>query len=234
MTLLTMIQASARDIGITVPDTVIGNTNPMVQELLQCAQDEGFDLMRRGTWQEIRKQQTFLSTATEEQTNCIPTDLDRFIEESFWNRTRKRPLYGPVTPQEWQNLKAWTASPVVDTFCMRSNAILVIPTMTAGETCAFEYVSKNWCQSPALVAQDEWTADGDTGILSERIMQYGVIWRYRQKKGLPWQADYDKWDSRCKVALGGNQPQRTINFGDAGWTGRRPGITIPEGSWTNA
>ena len=239
MTLLTMTAASARLIGITAPSTVIGNTDPQVAELLACAQDEGFDLMRRGTWEMLDKVKSFAATAVQVgtlnyaiQTNAMPADYDRFIQETFWNQTRKRPLYGPVTAQEWQNLIAWTSSPVVDTFRFVNTEIWITPVPTAGDVMAFEYISKNWCQSAADVPQSEWLADDDTGILSEDIMKLGIVWRFKQKKGLPFQADYDKWDARCRQALVQNMPQRTINFGSGVSTGRRPGISVPEGSWT--
>lgn len=231
MSLLTIIQAAAREVGVTAPSTVIGNSDPQVAELLAIAQEEGFDLMRRGTWQILDKTQTFVAVAQTIQTAAIPSDFDRFVQETFWNRTRKRPLYGPVTSQEWQNLIAWTSSPVVDTFRYVQNQIWITPNPSAGDTMAYEYISQNWCQSAGSVGKSAWSVDTDTGVLSEGIMTYGVVWRFKQKKGLPFQAVYDMWDSRCKQALVSDMPQRTINFGNAFSTGRRPGIAVPEGSW---
>jgi hypothetical protein len=238
MTLLTMVSAAAQLIGIPAPGSVIGNSSPQVQELLACAQDEGFDLMRRGAWQVLDTNTTFSAVATAVsgttyaiQTGAVPSDYDRFLQETFWNRTRKRPLYGPVTAQEWQNLVAWTSSPVVDTFRFVGSQIWIIPAPTAGDVMAYEYISKNWCQSSGGTGQSEWLADTDTGVLDEDIMKLGVVWRFKQKKGLPFMADYDKWDARARQALVQDMPQRTINFGSGVSTGRRPGISVPEGSW---
>lgn len=232
MTLLTMVQQAALMVGITQPSVVVGSTNQQVQELLACAQEEGRKLMKRGVWQVLRKQQLFSAVAQEIQTNMIPSDYDRFVNETFWNRTRRRPLYGPMTPQEWQNLKAWTSSPVSDTFTMRGNDIYIIPTPTAGDEMAYEYVSKNWCQSSGGTPQDEWLADTDTGILPERIMQMGIQWRYKQKKGLKFMPDYQVYETEVKQQLAGDNPLRTVNFGNPNWIGRYPGIAVPDGSWS--
>lgn len=226
-----MTQAAARLIGIPAPSTVIGNTDPQAAELLACAQDEGFDLMRRGLWQALMTVKTFTAVAQTVQTSAVPSDYDRFVQETFWNRTRKRPLYGPVTAQEWENLVAWTSSPVVDTFRFVGDNIWIIPNPTAGDTMAYEYISENWCESSGGTGQAEWAADTDVGVLDERIMTLGVVWRFKQKKGLPFMADYDKWDARARQALVQDMPQRTINYGDGVSTGRRPGISVPEGSW---
>jgi len=232
MSLLTLIQQAARRIGVTPPTVVVNSTDANTQELLTCAQEEGFQLMRRGTWQVLRKQKEHTALAQEVQTNMIPADFDRFVQETFWNRTKKRILWGPITPQEWQNLKAWTATPAMDTFTVRGGNILIIPNPTAGDQMYFEYISKNWCQSSGGTAQDEWLADTDTGILDEKLMRLGVIWRYKQKKGLKADIDFQNYETQVKQALTVDQPQRTVNFGEDSWIGRRPGISVPPGSWS--
>lgn len=238
MTLLTTIGAACGIIGIPAPSTIVGNTNQLTVELLQCAQEEGFELMRRGTWQVLDTVKQFTATPTQVgslnyaiQTGAIPTDLDRFIQETFWNYTRKRPLFGPVTAQEWQNLIAWTSSPVVDTFRYVGDEIWITPAPTSGDNMAYEYISKNWCESSVGSGQPQWMADTDVGVLDERTMSQGIVWRFKAKKNFPWQSDFDKWDATVKQALTQDMPQRTINSGDAWSTGRRPGISVPEGSW---
>lgn len=226
-----MIQFAASRVGITPPSVVVGSTDLQVQELLTVAQEEGFQLMRRGTWQILRKQQQFTAVAQEIQTNMIPSDFDRFVQETFWNRTRKRILWGPITPQEWQNLKAWGATPAMDTFVIRGGNVLITPNPSAGDQMYFEYISKNWCRSSGGTPQDEWLADTDTGILDEKIMRQGVVWRYKQKKGLKFDIDARNYETQVRQALTQDQPQRTVSLGEDATTGRRPGISVPPGNW---
>jgi hypothetical protein len=75
-------------------------------QLLGLAQQEGKELARRHTWQRSSRKQTFTATATETQSTAIPSDFDRFIDETMFNRTRKRHVYGPLNPQEWQFQKS--------------------------------------------------------------------------------------------------------------------------------
>jgi len=232
LSLLTLVQRAALRIGLTPPSVVYNSTEQNVKELLECAQEEGEELMRRGTWQVLRKQQTFTAVAQEVQTSAVPSDFDRFINETFWNRTRKIPFWGPVTPQEWQTLLAWNASPVTNTFTFRGNDILITPNPTAGDTMAFEYISKNWCQSSGGTAQSAWAADTDTGILDEKLMRLGVIWRYKQKKGFNFSADLENYETQVKQALTKDMPMQTVSFGDTQMPGRFPGIAVPQGSWS--
>ena len=155
MTLLTTLQDVAVKIGIDRPSSVIGSTDTTVKELLSFAQEEGKSLSKANDWQILIKEQTFTTTATETQASAIPSDFDRFVNETFWNRSKYRTLTGPLTPQEWQAVKASTISPVTDCFRYRGGSLLIAPTPTAGETMAFEYVSKRTWDIPARQLHDK-------------------------------------------------------------------------------
>jgi len=229
MSLLTIVQNAATKIGVSRPDTVINNTSDEVGELLSFAKTEGKELMRRFDWQILRKEKTETTVATEEQT-ALPSDFDRFVNETFWNRTRKHPLYGPLTPQQWQRIKTWNSSPVTDSFTYRGNKILINPVPAAGETIAYEYISKNFCQSYALVAQSTWAADTDIGILDEHLMELGLVVRFKMSKGLDAGADLAEYDTQVMIAIGSESPKRTLNMTSCGNEYSR-GIVIQEGDW---
>lgn len=231
MTCLTTVQNAALRIGLTPPSVVIGATDQQTRELLEVAQEEGVQLMKRAMWQVLRKQRLFPALAQEEQTAMVPSDYDRFVNETFWNRTRKIPFYGPLTPQQWQQFLAWDSSPVTNTFTFRGNDILVTPNPTAGDTFAFEYISKNWCESAGGTPQDQWEADSDVGILPERLMTLGIVWRYKQKKGLQWLPDYENYDTQVKQAATADSPMPTLSFGNYNYPARFPGVVVPQGNW---
>lgn len=233
LTLLQICQSAADEVGIMRPDAVIGSQAPEVQKLLRYAVKEGREVIKRGYWQGLRSEQTFTSLAQESQTNMIPTDFDRFVNETFWNRSRRRPLLGPVTPQQWQNIKAWTTSPVQDTFIVRGSNILISPVPAAGQTFAFEYISKNYCQSSGGTAQSVWTADTDTPRLPDEIFVLGVTWRYKQSEGLPFENDLGAYEGQIKQYLTSDTAKRTISMSQSqvGMNGR-PGVVVPEGDWS--
>lgn len=186
MTLLSIIQDAADELSLIRPDSVIGNTDSEVQKLLRYANKCGVKLMRAYPWQALRTEQSFTALGQEEQTSIIPTDFDRFVAETFWNRTVVCLVAGPVSAVEWQSLKAssyaLTARPK---FTRRGNSVLYIPTPTAGDSLAFEYVSRNWCQSSGGTGQAAWAADDDTGVLDEELLTLGTIYEYAAGEDLP-------------------------------------------------
>lgn len=229
MSLLTLILSACDRIGLKRPTTVIGATDQTTRTLLAFANEEGQDLAKLHTWQRLRKEATFVTVAAEQQTASVPSDWLKFVPETFWNRTSKRPLYGPKSPQEWQQMKAWTTSPVVDSFMLRGGLIQIFPAPTAGETCAYEYGSKNWVDSGGSYF-DAFQADADTTLVPERLIAMGVVWRFKQSRGLAWEGDYGKWETSFAQERINDEPATTVQF--AAPRERRPGVGIPEGSWT--
>lgn len=234
MTLLTMIGSVSRRIGQPPPTVVIASTEETVLRLLEIAEDEGRELARYGDWKVLRREHTFATTATESQTNThTPADLGAFIDGTIWNRTRKMPVYGPVSAAEWQAWQAQGNFPVTDTFYLRGTTWVQNPVPPAGQTIAYEYRSSYWCKSSGGTLQETWAADSDLGVLPERLMELGIIWRYKQARGMDWATDYDKYMFQVQQALAADQPRAVIDMsGGDRLTQGTPGLVVPEMNWT--
>lgn len=232
MSLTTIVTAACSELGVPVPSPIFGGTTTDAAKWLGLANREGKELSKRYTWQRITKEETFISLAQESQTGAIPTDLDRFVNETFFNRTRKRQVMGPLTSQEWQVRKATTASVVYDTFRVRGNEILLMPTPVAGETYAYEYVSKNWLTNAAGdTEREEWGADSDVALLDENLIVLGLKWRWQESMGLDYAETFRTYEMQVSQAMARDGSKRTLSFtGDRTWDKPRyPGVI--EGSW---
>lgn len=228
MTLLQICKDAADEIGIDRPSSVIANPQPHVQKLLRYANKCGIRLMKVVDWQILRKEQTFTSIDNETQTGILPADFDRFIVETFWDRSASKLLIGPITPVEWQSLKA-TGYTGDKKFIYRGGSVMTIPAFSAGSSLAFEYVSRNWCQSNASVAQAAWAADTDTGILDEELMTLGIKVLYLVDEGLPAAVAMKDFDDHFVTLLGNDQPTAGIMvsadiFGGARHFGGTPSV----------
>lgn len=201
MSLLTLCQAAARQLNVAVPSSIVGNTaNETAMLLLRLASEEGFSLMRRYPWQVLTAEKTFTTVAADEQTSAIPDDYDRMIPETMFNRGTRRRVAGPLSPEEWQQTKATLVTYVNPTFRIRGDALLMSPNPPAGETVAYEYVSKHFCKSSGGTTQADWLDDGDLGRLDEGLMALGLVWRFRQVKGLSYAEDLNLYERRVSDA----------------------------------
>ena len=234
MSLLTLIQDAADRLGVVRPSSVVGSADQQVRQLLALAQQDGKELARRYPWQVIVKEKTFSATATETQSSVIPSDFDRFVPETFYNRTAKRYVEGPLNAQEWQNYKASTTNIISDAFRVRGDSLLMAPTPTADDSYAFEYISLWWCTTsggttPTLAA---WAADSNVGILPEEIMTLGVIWRFLRAKGLDYAEAFRTYEIQVMQAMSRDGGKRVINMGRSRDYSAPFTPTFPDGSWS--
>lgn len=229
MTLLSIVQDACDRLGLARPDAAYSSSDQQIIQLVALAQQEGKELARRHGWQALTAEQTFTATATETQSSAVPSDFDRFIDGTFYNRTQKRPVHGPYNAQEWQFSKGVLTTTIVEVWRQRGDDILIAPTPTAGDTYAFEYVSTQWCQSSASVAQAAWASDADTAKLSEEIITDGVVWRFLKAKGFDYAEEFRTYELQVKQRIARDGGKPILNAGRSRSASR--GAYVPDGNW---
>jgi len=228
MTLLSIIQDACDVIGLDRPAAVVGGTDQNARTMLAVANREGRELYKRYPWQKLLNENAFQIVTEDENQGELPVNFDRFVDESFWNITRRRQVYGPISQMEWQALTATTAPAVVDVWRIYQNAIYIKPTPTLGDRYSFLFVSKYWAFGGVGIS-DKFQSDEDETYLNEELITLGVIWRFLQSRGLEYgeaRQTYETAVSREMARDGGRMRMQT---GLA--TPWRPGIGVPEGDW---
>lgn len=222
MSLLSIVQDIADEAGLTRPSAAYGSTDPAIQQVVRVVNKVGKRLVTEAPWQALRKEKTFTGVAGETQTSIIPADFDRFIPETFWDRTNNVLFSGPVTSTEWQGLKAGSYSDTsLPRFAYRGGDVLIIPGLDGGESLAFEYVSTQWCQSSGGTGQTAWAADTDTGVLDEELLTLGGLYELLAALGQPSQAAAAQYQARMKRLLGNDQARvDVLSAGDIFGGGR--------------
>ncbi len=230
MTLLTIIQAVADEIGLPRPATVLSSTDPTVRQLLALANREGKLLALRYPWQALTKEASFTTVAQESQgaLTAIAPDFARFRNDTMVDRARAWPILGPLSAAEWQRSYGTGAS--VDRFRVRGGAVLFTLVPAAGRTIHFEYLSRNWCRDAAATTEREaWAADDDAGILDEDLMALGVKWRFLKAKGLDYAEEFRDYEARLYDARASDGGKPRLDVGADG--AARFGAAVPDGSW---
>lgn len=216
MSLLTICQRAARKLSISVPSAITsatGNKDAML--LLEIAQEEGYELARRANWSALRKEHSFTTVAADSQGSAsIPSDLSLFVPETFFNRTARRPVFGPVTPQEWQQYKTNLCVPSDPQWIRRGASLLMAPTQGAGQSVYYEYISTKWARSAGGAEQTEFLADSDTHIWSnDNILKLGLIWRWRKHKSLSFEDEREEYERVVadEIMRDGGKPRLNVN-----------------------
>lgn len=233
MSLLSVINTAQAVLNLPVTSTVYTHTGESQKQLVQLSNQGGRALARRFAWQALTTEKTFTTTATEEQTGsgaALPSDFGWIVNETLWNRTTTERFTGPLSPVSWQAQKAQGTVLAESQYRLRGNSIYLMPAPTAGQTGAYEYVSKYWCESSGGTDQEKWAADTDVGRLDEYLLTLDVIWRYQAAKGLDFTMAKNDFEEQVSLAIGRDGTRKRVSVAGPGI--RPLGVgRVPEGSW---
>jgi hypothetical protein len=159
-------------------------------------------------------------------------DFGWVLNDTMWDRTVRRPVYGPKYPAEWQQLQAQFLQGPWWQYRIRGNQVLFTPNPPPGDQIYFEWVSKYWCTSVSgtVQTQSAYAIDTDYSILDERLITLDTLWRYKQAKGLSYSEDFDKADAAIADAMTRNAAKPRLNLGGA-MTDIYPAVLVPAGNW---
>lgn len=232
MSCLTIVQDALVRIGLPSPSAAVGSSDGNASRMLALVNQEGKHLARRYTWQALVNEKTFTSVAQAAQTSAIPDGFDRFLPETMWNRTRNRLVSGPLTAREWQDIQGSSTTVVYDAFRQRGDSLLIEPTPTAGDTYAFEYVTKYWAtDSDGTNAKAAFENDSDESLLDAELLTLGGIWRFLQSRGLDYGEAFRNYEKEVKTMTARDGGARVINMAKGG-SSRSPRYPLfPDSNW---
>lgn len=217
MSLLSIIQSVAPRFGIAVPSIAASSTDLNITQMVAFVNEDGQELGARHNWQAMTQEATFTTVATESQGSILTlagAALSRITNETMWNRTQQRPVFGPKSPAEWQQLKAQLVTGPWQQYRIRGNTLLFTPAPAAGQSVYFEWITKNWASdSTGVTGKQAMTADTDISLLDERLHILGTVWRFKLAKKLSYQEDYDKYEMAVSDAIGRDATKPRLQLG---------------------
>jgi len=138
----------------------------------------------------------------------LPSDFQRPVDNTLWDRSRFWAVRGPQSPQQWQLVKSSIAGRAAITrrFRFRSvggqTTLSIDPVPTdSGSALVLEYVSTSWCRSASGTPQPAWAADTDLGILDEYLIKLGLRWRVLRRLGMSYSDELDEYERAVAKAL---------------------------------
>lgn len=238
MTLLSICQDVAREAGVKVPATIIGNTDGTAVRLLALANREGKRLAKRANWTVLHAEHTFdlvwcpavsgvAEAGCSEAGNLegnrlydLPSDFSHFLNRTVWNRDEQWTIAGPLSPGEWQTRYSGLSVSSETNRAWRIRAFngmkkfLVDPRPAeteADETIVFEYVSKNWVNNSGTLT-DSFQSDTDTLLLDDYLFKKGLVWRFLYRLGLNYQAEKAEYFSLLNRIAGRDGGEAMIDM----------------------
>lgn len=235
MTLLSTVNSVSIKVLKQKVTTAISNTDPNVLQLVELVNEEGQELSSKYTWNVLRGEGTLTTTATENQgllTTIAGADFNFILNDTMWNRSQRRPVPGPLSPAEWQALKATFITGPWYQYTVRGGSLLMIPIPAAGQSLYFEWQSKYWCtDTTGATGKTAMTVDTDISKIDERLLVLGTIVRFKAQSKLDFAEDQDKYDAAVADAISRDGSKPVINLGGES-RGIWPGTWVQAGNFT--
>lgn len=232
LTCLQIVQTVCQRLGLAAPTAAVASTDPQIVQILALSQQEGEEQAARYAWQSLQTEAVFTTVATSIQgaISTIAPGMDFIINNTIWNRTLRRPVYGPRSEQDWQQIVASQINGPFNSFRIMGDNLLFYPIPPQGQICAFEFLSRNWV-STASGTSAVWTSDADTTKLNDRIMIAGTLWRWRQAKGLDYADAFTAYEKAITDVMGRDAGKPILNMNGVGPYEITPVAIVPRGSW---
>lgn len=210
--LLSLCRQAADEVRIQRPSAVAGVDDSDSNVFFRYANMIGEMLKRTYDWQFLRKEFIFAATPNQnEQLNSMPTDIERIIPETFYDKANYREIYGPVSFPFWNGLKNSninTVSNSPDYFMIRQNLINLYPVPTSSSEFSYEYVSENWVLDNLSNPKKRFSSDTDTCLFDDELMISGIVFKFLQSEGQPFSVEYNSYNMILDSVLKKDSPIR--------------------------
>ncbi|MEO1140743.1 MAG: hypothetical protein AAFW66_00115 [Pseudomonadota bacterium] len=184
MTLLTIANNVAENVGLDKFDTVASNTSTTAQEMLTFINDTAEELVRRVDWGGLTSEQVLSGTGA---------SVKYTLDASFSHLTEGICVTSqgsnarPLERAEWSNIAQTEGIPRY--FLLEGSGISLFPYLANGQTATVFYQNINHVGG----SKPAFDNDSDASLIPEDLIEKGAIYRWRRQKGLHYSNYFDEY-----------------------------------------
>lgn len=217
MTILSALQPAMIRLVGRRPSTIFGTTNTTELQLADLANEVATDIMKGYDWQAL----TEIYTVTGDGVASafpFPEDYDRMVQATeAYNPENWAWGYCHISSVgDWVKHVNHGVRLTPGAWMIRKNQFHFDPAPTEGQTAEFAYISNHFARSKpavntgAVTPRSYFETDDDTFVLSERLITLGVIWRYREQKGMGYTEDLANYETALSQEQARDKGARVI------------------------
>ncbi len=168
------------------------------------------------------------------QDYALPTDYDRMISDTAWDRTNHWPNLGPKSSQESQWLQGGLISTVPrERYRILGNKMRFFPAPNSALNIVFEYVSNFTVTATGGTSPTKatFTVDSDTCVFKDEVIIKGLKYHWRKAKKLDFTAELLEYSDSVSRSMAQDEPAQRMSLSPIS-----PDIyilpsAVQEGSW---
>lgn len=231
-----VLSRAARQVSIGVPDSWAGATRPQYVELRDDFLRQTIDniLDRIDLPAPIGKQAVITGDGTE--SHSLPSDFLRLARDPlavYETTTLRRAGTSVQADGAWTHLNTIGSAGSYRFFKLEgypgAQTIKFERDLATGQSVTVSYVSDKWVKESAGTESNMFDDDSDVLMLPDRVVEIGIVWRFRERKGLPgWdtkRAEYEAHISRLGASA---KASRVMSYGDSGGIYKPMRVPVPD------
>jgi hypothetical protein len=198
--------------GLAPPSQAVSSTDPNVQKFVALAQDIGDELRERYFWRNLNIAGTIIGDGIT-TLFALPADWAQLSpgQQFFSSLYPTLPIYGPVTNEQLAQMKASPSFPTRPVWRVIGSTLEMWPALGNGETITFNYYSTDWVSNAAgSQRQASFQLDGDFSMIDEIVLRRGLVYRWKQSKGLDYAEDFRSYQMTLDRAGGREDAERFV------------------------
>lgn len=193
---------------LTVVKTVMDSNGwPAVVNAVSSSQDQNMrqalalsnkalkTLSYKKPWPVLTKDYTF-QTSPGVTAYPLPPDFHHLVSPSAVDATTYYQIKGAMTPIQWYRYSfnggmTWITGFRIDAV---HNQLLLTPAPGGTDKLAYMYITNLIAKDANGVPITGYAQDTDTAMVDEELVELGLSWRWRQKKGLDYTAEMAEYN----------------------------------------
>lgn len=186
-----IINRVAVEIGLKRVNDPFSTQDEGFSQLVGLLNAAGQELAELANWNRLEKQFIQVTADGDDGLYDLPTDFDRIVQQTGWDRSNDVPVFGPLTPQQWAYLlgRDLESNSIYIMYRIYQGQLQVYPDPPpVGATIAFEYMSRDWVVDSEGTSKDFATQNSDTILLDPLLMQKFLKVKFLDAKSMPSQA----------------------------------------------
>lgn len=232
MTVLSALQSAAVKLIARKPGAFFGVDDTFELEMTDMVNTVADDVAQKHDWQALVKIASLVGDGSKEAFD-LPADYSRQmltttirdVDNWAWGYGRC------ATVDDFLFFKQNSLNSLPGVWCVFGNKLNVYPAPLAGAEARFPYISKNWAIAPNLAPKAVFDNDADAFVLPEELLMLGLVWRYRDNKGLASDGDQEQFDSSLSYHAGKDSGSFVIRTKSRrAWPGSYPAWPFPLGA----
>jgi hypothetical protein len=224
-----VITSMGTTVGLEVGNVVTGTGQAPYAEILSV--DSGTQVTLNTP---VATSTAAVSMTFAKQDYAMPTDFDRMISDTNWDRTNHWRNLGTKTSQEWQWLQGGIISVGPrERYRIYNNRLRIFQALTSIYTFAFEYVSNYWVMSTSATAGDKgaYTVDSDTAVFPDDLMLAGLKFYFLKAKKLDYAIELGEFTRALSYTKAQDVPVPAQSLAPIGMNPLVGPWSVQDGNW---